>query len=1133
MSTEQHSGAAVDNDANLRWEDCLATAIRYFHDLIDQPIQDHTEQGGHPERATTAREYFHKRGWSDETIDSHLLGWSPPMSKNSLEAHLAVQGYTKEELLATGLFTDELKPLWHGRYVFPYFNRDGQPAYAISRCTGGKGGGKIGYDGNPSDFMSGKYGRLAHTKEYVRVTEPIFGKETVCDDEPLIITEGIADAITIQEAGYACVSPVTTQFSRDNQVALLALLEAHTVSGVYVLQDAERPSVDYDQNSDKLNTEQFGPGVKGAVKTSSLLTENGLEAYVNTPPRLGLRKVDVDDYLQEGWGSLDALLRGAKPPSQHPAYTPQDQSDQSPPPSLKQGSPQQEAAGETSNLFNLNITDVTGLSQDFRGMNPLGHKGDSENYFVVTDVQWAYDHKRSASYNALTYLLCDAGERPVDNPNGSLSEKETFVAWKHAKQNGLLSENDPIPQDGLIHIAFEHGLCEPGDIHDGRKLPIEAYNTALGVVREEYGLDPGRDPYDSSGQGDNPRQSETLRHSPIVLDEQPDTPNITLDEAQNRCQKAIRRALAQSQHSLIDALPAQGKSRGVVEWAAENDTPLTVFAPRRELLNNEYAEWCDELGLSYYMAPAFPRDCTCALGEHGDGWKNRVFQLYNSGVTPGEIHGLAKAKFGEEPPCQREGNCPYISKRDFDPSSYDVLLGHYSHAYQEDLVDDRVVVIDETPTSAFIEGFQHAEVESIVSNYLQQQDDITFENYGELTSSRESRYRVGDARKWFQENEPEVHRDGVPVMLDDSDRTNAFAPVLTYALLTADDLGNGWQRATLPEGRVAVRNCNPSEKHDENELFILNPPSLDEAKHVIGLDGTPWQRQWELCLGASLTNYSVLDYNERQAYLQEALDLTIVQIGDAAKSYSSGKWVKPRDDSVLLEYVGKEERRLPDVISSKRALQQYDEANMSDLIGKREYYGNLKGSNKFEHSRVGVVIGSPHYGDTYVKKWGALADEAVQRLSDNGGMDLDYGELGNEILHDMRESEVLQALMRFGRDGDSTMVYVFTAALPEWVPVAHTGEIWEWCGGMLQVLDHLGDRDWNEWRTSDLVTNDTEKPVLSTNDSDAISERQVRRHLSTLCDLDFLDQRTEGCGTVWEDAGLDNTNDTREVVFPE
>jgi len=799
--------------------------------------------------------------------------------------------------------------------------------------------------------------------------------------------------------------------------------------------------------------------------------------------------------------------------------------------SLQEGSPEYDGAGRQSRLFELDITDVTGVSQGYRGMNPLGHTGDSENYFVVNNSQYAYDHKRCVGYNALTYLLCDAGERPIDDPHGSLSDKERFVAWKHAKENGLLSKDDPIPQGGLIHIAVEHGLCEPTDIQEERKLPIEAYNNALDVVRDEYGLEPGRDPYDSSSQRDNPRQSETVRPSPVMSDDQSDTPTMTIDDARNRCQETIHQALTQSQYSLIDALPAQGKSRGVVEWAAENDMPLTVLAPRRELLSDEYAEWCDELGLNYYTAPAFPRDCTCALGDHGEVWKRRVDRLYDAGVTPNEIHGLAKAKFGEEPPCQRDEACPYVDKWDFDSSNYDVLLGHYSHAYQEDMIDDRVVVLDETPTDAFVEEFQHDEVESIVSDYLQQHDDIPFENYGELASSRDYPYRVGEAREWFQENKPEIQRDGVSVMRNGEDRNNAFEPVLTYALLTADDLGNGWERATLPEGQVAVRNCDPSSEHDESEFCLLNPPSLESAERVIGLDGTPWPEQWELCLGTSLTHYRVLDHDERETYLQDTLDYTIFQIGDAAKPYSGGEWVKPENDAVLFEYVGQQERRLPDVISSKRAISKYDDADMLELVDETEYYGNLKGSNKLEHSCVGIVAGSPHYGDTYVEKWGALAGQAVERLSDDGGMDLDYGPVGNTILQDMRENEVLQALMRFGRDGDSTVVYVYTAALPEWIPVADKGEVRKWSNGMLQVLAFLRDRDWDEWRTSDLVTDDEQKPVLATADSESISERQVRRHLTTLCDLGFLDQRTEGCGTIWEDAGLATMNDEREVVF--
>ena len=44
------------------------------------------------------------------------------------------------------------------------------------------------------------------------LTEPIYGIDTIEAGEPVVITEGIADAITAHQAGYPCVSPVTTSF---------------------------------------------------------------------------------------------------------------------------------------------------------------------------------------------------------------------------------------------------------------------------------------------------------------------------------------------------------------------------------------------------------------------------------------------------------------------------------------------------------------------------------------------------------------------------------------------------------------------------------------------------------------------------------------------------------------------------------------------------------------------------------------------------------------------------------------------------------------------------------------------------------------------------------------------------------
>jgi len=70
-------------------------------------------------------------------------------------------------------------------------------------------------------------------------------------------------------------------------------------------------------------------------------------------------------------------------------------------------------------------------------MNPLGHHGDSENYFVlIKEHGVAYDHKYPAAYNALTYLLCEAGERRASAPMANLTTTKSFAAWLHATERG-------------------------------------------------------------------------------------------------------------------------------------------------------------------------------------------------------------------------------------------------------------------------------------------------------------------------------------------------------------------------------------------------------------------------------------------------------------------------------------------------------------------------------------------------------------------------------------------------------------------------------------------------------------------------------------------------------------------------
>jgi hypothetical protein len=489
-------------ESAARSREAFADAVEWFHSQLVRDISDlgltYVDAEGDEQTVQTPREWFREvRGWSDATIDDKQLGWASPHRTGLLD-HLMREGYGRDAILGTGLFTESLDPLWQGRFVFPYFDADGQPVYAISRATGDEGGGAVGYDGHPDDGLSGKYAKPAHTKPYAHVEEPIYGVETVEHGEPVLITEGIADAITAQQADYPCLSPVTTRFKRDDREALREVLENHDVSRAYVVQDAERPSSDVDEDG-RLTLTQVGEGLRGALDTAAYLADHDTDARVAELPRLGLDKVDLDDYLRE-WTTdhdLSTALAAAKPARDHPAYDPQeaaiDAADRDRPDPL--GDDDSTSNGEKSALFDLDIQDASGLDRDYRGPSPLGHHGESETYFVIIEQRdVAYDHKYKAAYNALTYLLVDVGERSPDDPNGRLDDSEVFAAWQHAKREGLIPDDDPIPRRALRHIAVKHDHCERSDIEDGWKFPSDAYDAALDTVEDEYGVEPGRDP---------------------------------------------------------------------------------------------------------------------------------------------------------------------------------------------------------------------------------------------------------------------------------------------------------------------------------------------------------------------------------------------------------------------------------------------------------------------------------------------------------------------------------------------------------------------------------------------------------------------------------------------------------------
>lgn len=228
-------------------------------------------------------------GYSRETVARSRIGYAP-LSETSLLLHLMDRGFSGEEIRQSGLFVsgDHIRPLWRGRIMFPYLV-DASPTFFIGRQTD-----------ETADGLQGKY-----IKQKVLPggpVEPIYGVDSVRDDKPLVITEGIADAISVLQAGHPCISPVTTGFK-----------QARIDDAAAICRRAGRVIIIFDNEANEA-------GLNGSIRTALALATHSLDPYLSIIPRAeGAEKTDLNDYLRCG-GDLKGLLSQAKPASEHPRY---------------------------------------------------------------------------------------------------------------------------------------------------------------------------------------------------------------------------------------------------------------------------------------------------------------------------------------------------------------------------------------------------------------------------------------------------------------------------------------------------------------------------------------------------------------------------------------------------------------------------------------------------------------------------------------------------------------------------------------------------------------------------------------------------------------------------------------------
>lgn len=240
------------------------------------------------------REYIQKKwGISDETIDRLKIGYAHPDKNSNLR-----QVIDGDDWLKTGLFTVvQLKEkradgltqqgfeFFKGRVIFPYWNN----GKVVNFAARGDFDAPIKTPNNPYEKRDNgeiiKYKKLlTHNEKHPYVSEfvnnsYIWGADTLKRNNFCIITEGIADAVVLMQNDYPVLSPVTTKFPRhDNEKILKA---AKGVKTVYICND----------------NEDSGAGEDGAIRTSKLLTKNGINVKIIVLPKENLTKMDVAEYF--------------------------------------------------------------------------------------------------------------------------------------------------------------------------------------------------------------------------------------------------------------------------------------------------------------------------------------------------------------------------------------------------------------------------------------------------------------------------------------------------------------------------------------------------------------------------------------------------------------------------------------------------------------------------------------------------------------------------------------------------------------------------------------------------------------------------------------------------------------------
>lgn len=567
----------------------------------------------------------------------------------------------------------------------------------------------------------------------------------------------------------------------------------------------------------------------------------------------------------------------------------------------------------------------------------------------------------------------------------------------------------------------------------------------------------------------------------------------SIEDVYEGTEQIISRAICSDESTLVATPPGGGKTTSAFKQIKESDKQFTYLTPREDLYD-EAVRLCEEFGIEdYEVYPAPHRDCE-VFQKGSSHYSPEAEALYGLGVSARRIHSELDLSCSPD--------CEYIEKiEQFDADSAKLVIGHYQHGYIDSLIDDRVVIIDEMPISGYEKTYN---ANKVITPFLKATDGIPFKNFSDLVANNDGE-REMMTDEWFEENG--IIADETEILeVDENRRYHKLAPLLTHTVLESNPIDGdydgdqeivnfeipwfNWVDNGLEKDRYAVFDT------DNQEIHVLTPPDLNGAENVIGLDGTPTQIMWERATGENFEVKSPISHIGIDSYIHDILGVTIKQTNDSLKAYSGGH-ISPQKDESILYGVEVEEGQKPALITPDKALEKYRDAGIADRAKDSMNYAEVLSSNGFGEEEVGVLLGCPFPGHDVFRKWAAYFGNPA--IPEGEGMEKTFGEFGDQFYRHFVHNQVLQAILRFGREeGIKATVYVNTAAIPDEITIDSRvePEIFN-SESKREIADTLRDAGEEGATQEDLI------------EETGFSEKTVRRRLNEFKDVDLIGEENQ------------------------